>query len=221
MTILQANIEAHNHCNLNLKKCQFIPIIFHNLSGYGCHLFIKELSGIFGRINLILKSKENYISFTRFIPIDKTNTAQLKFIDSFNFLCTSLDKLTKTLHTNNFHHMRLYFPDKDLFKLVCRKGVYCYDYMDGWEKYNETKLHDKSHFFNKLIEDDYQHAITVWKTFKITSLGEYTDIYLKCNVLLLCDIYEKFRDMSLDHYSSSMLLCVISIIKLGCYAFIH
>ncbi|CAH1639524.1 unnamed protein product [Spodoptera littoralis] len=197
---------AHNNCNLNFKKCQFIPIIFHNLSGYDSHLFIKELSGILGRINLIPKSKEKYISFTKFIPIDKTNTAQLKFIDSFNFLSTSLDKLAKTLHSNDFHHMQLYFPNENLFQLVRRKGVYCYDYIDTWEKYNETQLPERSKFFNKLTgehisTDDYQHAKKVWDSFKIKNLGEYTDLYLKCDVLLLCDIFEKFRDMSLNYYS--------------------
>lgn len=197
---------AHNACNLNLKQCQFIPIIFHNLSGYDSHLFIKELSDIIGNITLIPKSKEKYISFTKIMPIDNKNIVQLKFIDSFNFLNTSLDKLVKMLHSDDFQHMRLFFNQDSLFNLACRKGVYCYDYVDKWEKYDETQLPEQSKFFNKLTgenisAENYQHALNVWQTFKIANLGEYTDLYLKCDVLLLCDIFEKFREMSLLYYN--------------------
>lgn len=197
---------AHSACNLNFIQCPYIPIIFHNLSGYDCHLFIKELCSCLGKINLIPKSKENYISFTKFLPIDRNNIAQIKFIDSFNFLSTSLDKLVKTLRSEDFQRMHLFFPKESMFNLVCRKGVYCYDYIDSWCKYDETHLPDHSKFINKLTGEnisfeDYEHAKQVWESFNIKNLGEYTDLYLKCDVLLLCDIFEKFRDTSLCYYN--------------------
>lgn len=196
---------AHNSCNLNAKKCVFIPVIFHNLSNYDCHLFITELGNVCGRINIIPKTKEKYISFTKFIPIDSQKAAQLKFIDSFNFLSSSLDKLVKTLHPNDFKNLRNYFVSKDEFDLVRRKGVYCYDYVDSMKRYEETELPPRSNFFNKLTsehisEQEYEHAQKVWETFKINNLGEYTDLYLKCDVLLLADVFEKFRNISLCHY---------------------
>lgn len=192
---------AHNKCNLNAKKCSFIPIIFHNLCGYDCHLFIKELSAIIGRINLIPKNKEKYISFTKFIPFDSQNVAQLKFIDSFNFLTSSLDNLVKSMKPEDFRNMRKFFKDEQLFNLVRKKGIYCYDYIDCWDRYKESKLPDPKHFYNNLTsenisDEDYRHALKVWNEFKIKNLGEYTDLYLKCDVLLLCDVFEKFRSMS-------------------------
>lgn len=197
---------SHSSCNLNAKTCPFIPIIFHNLSGYDCHLFIKELSNVLGRINIIPRSKEKYISFTKFVPIgDARNVAQIKFLDSFNFLSSSLEKLVSTSCPDDLKNLRCYFNDDDLFNLMCRKGVYCYDYIDSWDKYSETKLPEKSNFFNKLTgehisESDYLHAVKVWKKFQVKNLGEYTDLYLKSDVLLLSDIFEKFREMSLEFY---------------------
>ena len=195
---------AHNSCNLKVTACPYIPIVFHNLSGYDCHLFIKELANGPGRINLIPKNKEKYISFTKFVPLDYQNVAQLKFIDSFNFLSSSLDNLVKTLDSADFVNLKSFFKDSS-FDLVCKKGVYCYDYIDSWERYNETQLPDQSNFFNILTSEyisneDYNHALTVWDTFKMSTLGDYTDFYLKCDVLLLCDVFEKFRDMSLRYY---------------------
>lgn len=196
---------AHNMCNLNTKNCPFVPIIFHNLSGYDSHLFIKELSAVCGRINLIAKNKEKFISFTKFIPIDQKNVTQMKFIDSFNFLSSSLDNLVKTMKSDDFKNLRAFYSDQYLFDLVRKKGIYCYDYIDSWERYNETKLPESSYFFNKLSaesinDEDYQHALKVWNSFKIKNIGEYTDLYLKCDVLLLCDVFEKFRAMSLHYY---------------------
>lgn len=197
---------AHNICNLNCKACSFIPIIFHNLSGYDCHLFINELSNICGRINLIPKNKEKYISFTKFIPINNEKVAQLKFIDSLNFLDSSLDNLVNTLHEDDFINLRSFFGDPKLFNLARRKGVYCYDYIDCWKRYDETILPDQASFFNKLTSepisnDDYNHALNVWETFNFKNLGEYTDFYLKCDVLLLSDAFEKFRCISLHNYN--------------------
>ncbi|KAG7294835.1 hypothetical protein JYU34_022791 [Plutella xylostella] len=196
---------SHKSCNLKAKVCPFIPIIFHNLSGYDCHLFINELSSIIGRVNLIPKNKEKFISFTKFIPIDAKNVAQLKFIDSFNFLSSGLDKLAKTLSSSDFINLRKYFKDQYLFDLVRRKGIYCYDYVNSWDRYSENQLPERKHFFSKLnsedvSEEDYKHALNVWQSFNIKNIGEYTDLYLKCDVLLLCDIFEKFRSMSLKYY---------------------
>ena len=89
--------------------------------------------------------------------------------------------------------------------MLLRKGVYPYEYMDSWEKFDETALLPKKDFYNNLnLEDisneDYTHAQKVWDVFKIKNLGEYHDLYVQSDTLLLADVYENFRNMGLDIY---------------------
>lgn len=199
---------AHSHCNLRYKVCAFIPVVFHNLAGYDCHLFIKELAKYKGSIRVIPKSKEKYTSIIKFIDSEnKSQTIQIKFIDSFQFLSSSLDNLSKSLTQDDFHNLTKEFEsNEEKIHLLIHKGIYPYDYVDSWSKYEENKLPSKNSFYNMLksehiTDHEYAHAQAVWSEFKIKTLGEYTDLYLKCDVLLLCDIFEHFRNMSLKHYS--------------------
>ena len=80
------------------------------------------------------------------------------------------------------------------FALLLRKGIYPYEYMDSWEKFNETTLPSKEAFYNNLnLEDisdeDYNHAQKVWDVFKITNLGDYYDLYVQSDTLLLADVF--------------------------------
>ena len=75
------------------------------------------------------------------------------------------------------------FCNRDLnkFFLLLRKGVYPYEYMYSWERFNETELPDKESFYSELnkesiTDEDYAHAQKVWDTFKINNLGEYHDL---------------------------------------------
>ena len=77
--------------------------------------------------------------------------------------------------------------------------------MDSWEKFDETALPPKEAFYSNLnLEDisdeDCAHAQKVWEVFKINNLGEYHDAYVQSDTFLLADVYEKFRNMSLDKY---------------------
>ena len=88
------------------------------------------------------------------------------------------------------------------FKLVKQKGIYPYEYMNSFEKFSEEKLPDKKHFYSSLkgrhINDNYfLHAVKVWNALDMKNMGEYHDNYLKIDVLLLADIFEKFVDWSL------------------------
>lgn len=197
---------AHSLCNLMLRVCPFIPVIIHNLSGYDSHMFIEELATYKGPIKIIPKSKEKYLTITKTIQSEYSQyPIQIKFIDSFHFLSASLDTLSKSLSDTSFIHLSREFPHKEQFDLLRHKGVYPYDYMDSWKKYDETKLPLQENFYNSLSmehisEDDYNHALLVWRKFNIRNLGEYTDLYLKSDVLLLCDVFENFRNISLIHY---------------------
>ena len=96
------------------------------------------------------------------------------------------------------------FCNKDLkkFILLLRKSVYPYEYMDSWEKFNETLPH-KVFFYSELnLEDisdkDYLYAQKVWDAFEIKNLGEYHDLYVQSDTLLLADVFEKFRNTCIE-----------------------
>ena len=95
--------------------------------------------------------------------------------------------------------------DLNKFILLLRKGVYPYEYMDSWEKFNETSLPSKQEFYSNLnMEDidktDYRHGNNVFKSFKLENVGDYHDLYVKSDTLLLADVFENFRDMCIKEY---------------------
>ena len=93
--------------------------------------------------------------------------------------------------------------DINKFKSLLGKGVYPYEYMDSWKRFNETELPSKDTFYSTLnlediLDDDYAHATNVWNTFNINNLGEYHDLYVKLDTALLADIFENFRDKHIE-----------------------
>ena len=89
--------------------------------------------------------------------------------------------------------------------LLIKKGVYPNDYMDSFDKFNETVLPPVNEFYSQLNDSnvdvkDYEHVQKVWAHFDIKNMGEYHDLYLKTDVILLADIIENFRDVCLKHY---------------------
>ena len=99
------------------------------------------------------------------------------------------------------------FCNKDLNKIILllRKVVYPYEYMDNWERFNETSLPSKESFYSNLnmenIEDiDYRHGNNVFNKFKLKDLGEYHDLYVQSDILLLADVFENFRNKCLEVY---------------------
>ncbi|XP_011309468.1 uncharacterized protein [Fopius arisanus] len=131
-----------------------------NLSGYDAHFRILDLVKEFnGSVELLPLTKEKNSSFKRSIPQTKVN---LRFIDSFRFMASSLKKLAS------------YFTDED-------KTI--------------TQAHCSTEQFHLLMRKG-----EVWKKFNITTLGEYSDLYSKTDVLLLADIFENFRKSCLSVY---------------------
>ena len=91
------------------------------------------------------------------------------------------------------------------FVMLLGKGVYPYDYMDGWDKFNETSMPSKESFYSNLTmenisETDYRHANSVFKTFKLNNLGDYHDLYVQSDTLLLADVLENFRKACIKTY---------------------
>ena len=88
---------------------------------------------------------------------------------------------------------------------MLRKVVYPYEYMDNWERFNETSLPSKESFYSNLnmedIDDiDYRHGNNVFNKFKLNNLGDYHNLYVQNDTLLLADMFENFRDMCLKEY---------------------
>ena len=91
------------------------------------------------------------------------------------------------------------------FVLLLRKGVYPYEYADTWERFSEISLPNKEDFYSNLnMEDisdiDYRHANNMFKVFKLENLGDYHDLYVQSDALLLADVFNNFRDMCLKEY---------------------
>ena len=95
--------------------------------------------------------------------------------------------------------------DLNKFILLLRKCVYPYEYMDNWERFNETSLPGKEPFYSNLnmedIDDiDYRHCNNAFNKSKLNNLGDYHDLYVQSDTLLLADVFENFRDMCLKEY---------------------
>ena len=189
--------------------------MFHNLSGYDAHLFITELGAHTSDMEVIAKNKEDYISFSINVSCDsyidkngeeKDKLIKRRFIDSFKFMSSSLDSLTKNLVSRGKKLFGFEDYSELQYDLLTRKGVYPYEYIVSWDQFNETQLPPIDPFYSNLnmstiSEDDYQHAQQIWEEFGIHNLEDYHDLYLRTDVVLLANVFEAFfRDTCLRHY---------------------
>ena len=205
---------AHHDCNAKASwKKRLFPVIFHNWRGYDAHSLCKTAKfstrDVF--INCIPHTSEKYLSMIltwkvgeylkeeKIIPLKN----ELRFIDSLQFLGTSLSSLvdqTREELGDDFKAIQtccdVNESNKDCF---FRKGVFPYAYMDSMERLEETQLpaceEFKSDLYinNECSEDDYAFAQHVWKTMKCSTIKDYTLFYMKTDVLLLADCFNNFR----------------------------
>ncbi|GBN54790.1 hypothetical protein AVEN_227406-1 [Araneus ventricosus] len=152
-------------------------------------------------IDVIPNNIENYISFS---IRRKENPVTLQFVNSFQFLNTSLQKLVENLDHSKFSIMQSCFSSPHRH-LLLKKGIYPYEYMSSFSKFEETQLPPRSAFHSSLVnegisEADYEHAQNVRKCFEIKNLGEYHDLYVKTDVILLSDVFENFRKLTQNFY---------------------
>ena len=202
--------SAHRDCNLQLRISPDdikIPVIFHNLKGYDSHFIMQQIGKIAKRhrdedteqnlsINVIPNNMEKYMAFML--------GNNLTFIDSFQFMSSSLDKLVNNLPKEDLKYTSKVFKGKRL-DLMSKKGVYPYDYMDSFEKFDQEELPKKEDFYSilndqNISDKEYDHAKNVWKKFKLKNMGQYHDLYLVSDVLLLADVFESFRKTCLEYY---------------------
>ena len=148
------------------------------------------------KINAIPNNMEKYMAFML--------GNHLNFIDSFQFMSSSLGKLVSNLPKEAFKYTSEEFTGKKL-SLMSQKGVYPYDFMDSFEKIDQKELLTREQFYSILNDQhitngEYDHARKVWKTFSIKTMGEYHDLCLKSDVLLLADVFESLRKTCLQYY---------------------
>ena len=205
---------AHFGCNLRYKIPSYIPVVFHNLAGYDAHLFIRELAKYTKDMGVIAKNTEDYILFSIKVEVDKYmdkngeekyKEIELRFIDSFKFMSSSLDSLVNNLAKGDHKFWGFEeYSDKQR-ELLIRKGIYPYEYMSSWDKFNESRLPTKDKFYSNLnmsgvSDKEYEHACKVWNEFGVKNMGEYLDLYLKTDVILLANVFESFREVCMKNY---------------------
>ena len=192
---------AHSKCNLLLQKTYKIPVFFHNFRGYDSHILVHSLPRFPDRkVNIIAQSMEKYLILNW--------GDHIVFKDSYQFLNVSLDRLTANLYkagANNFLLLKNEFAGNDNVDLLLRKGIYPYDYMDTFDRFEERELPPIENFYNALTDEnlsdaDYARAKNVWQKFNCVNMGDYHDLYLKTDVLQLADVWECFTNTCFTNY---------------------
>ena len=135
---------AHWSCNINLQLTKKVPVIFHNLRGYDSHLIFNELDKFDVKIKVIPNGLEKYMAFF----LNKN----LVFIDSMQFMNSSLEKLVKNLSDNGFRYLTEEFGSEYL-ELLKQKHAYPYEYIDCFKIFNEKKLPDKECFYSSVKDE--------------------------------------------------------------------
>ena len=166
-------------------------------------------------MGVIAKNKEDYISFSikvevsKYIDkngIEKSKEIELRFIDRFKFMSSSLDSLANNLaRRDNYHFFEFEEYNENQYKLLTHKGIYPYEYVTDWDKFKETQLPPREAFYGKLNmsgvdNEDYEPANRDWKEFGLKDFCEYHDLYVKTDVILLANVFEAFRKVCLKDY---------------------
>ena len=137
------------------------------------------------------------------------------FLDSMQFMNSSLDKLVKNLSDKDFKYLIEESGSKNL-ELFKQKSAYLYEYMNNFERFSEEKLPAKKYFYSSIKDgkigddsktseghtdvNDYLTCKKTWDKFEMKNMSDYRDYYFKKYVLLLADAFEKFIDTCLKNY---------------------
>ena len=132
---------AHRSCNVNFQLTKKVSVIFHNLRSYNSHLIFSKLDKFNVKIDVIPNGLEKYMAFF----LNKN----LVFIDSMQFMNSSLDKLVKNLSDEDFKYLVKEFISENL-EILKQKGAYPYEHMNSFERFNEEKLPQRKYFFSSI-----------------------------------------------------------------------
>ena len=176
------------------------------MKGYDSHLIFSVHHKFNLKISVIPNALENYMPFF----LNKN----LVFIDSMKFMNSSLDKLVKNLSDEDFKYL-VKEVGPDSLEILKQKGAYPYEYMNGFERFNEDKLPARKYFFSSTkkekIDNDsktsdghisivaYLLYEKIWNKFKMKNMGDYHDHYLKKDVLLLANVFDTFVSTCLKY----------------------
>ena len=176
-------------CNLQKKNLRFIPLYCHNFSGFDSHLILRSLDIDQGRFETLSRNTEKIITMS---------LGKFKLIDSASFMPESLENLVSNLLDKGEECFRqtkkISRNSKIKFKLLTRKGVFPFEYLDDVSKLNDEILPPQEAFYSALKETsvdevEYAFAQKVWKKFKCKTLGCYMKLYCTLDVRLLADVW--------------------------------
>ena len=162
------------------------------------NLFLLDLTKHMEKIEIIPENLEKFKAVF---------TEKFIFLDSFAFLSSSLDKLAKNLKQSSndqFYRLKREFPDH--YSMLSDKGAYFYDYASSYDVFSEEVLPPKNEFYSQLkeehiSEENYRRAQKVFKTTKCKNLHDYMELYVKTDTIILCDVFENFRNLCLTYYN--------------------
>ena len=198
-------------CNFSLRmRRRVLPVIFHNFKNYDGHMLIKGGLGHMKHLKLdvIAQTREKFMAMTVKVPVNKTKEDKtvyfdIKFLDSYQFMASSLSNLANNLKSFKLtENLKKDYPNLTN-ELITRKGVFPYAYFDSLPRLNETCLPPIEKFKNDLTGADcdpveYQHAQGAWTQFNCNTLCDDMIAYLKLDVFLLADVFEEFRRVALQ-----------------------
>ena len=217
--------KVRDHCHITgkfrsalCKKCNFklyqsrrkLPVIFHNFKCYDAHQIIKHGLGKFKhwQLRIISQTKEKYMNLTARIPVGETREGKtiyfnVVFLDSYQFMSSSLAQLVNNLESLPFTDVLQRDYPNLTNEIMKRKGVFPYTYFNSLSKLQESSLPPRSAFKNDLngeecAEEDYRFAQKAWQESDCQTFGDYLMVYLKLDVILLACVFERFRQKTLE-----------------------
>ena len=205
--------KVKDHCHVTgkfrgaaynkLRIPRKLPIIFNNLQRYDGHIIFKKLNNFDVDVAVVPKGIDKYMS----IIVNGCIT----FIDSYQFYNSSLDTLASNLEDNDFKHLTSEFGI-DKLEILKRKDAYPYEWVDSYEKIKHPSLPEKKYFYSslrdgkrdnndgKISDEQYLQLENVWEEFNFITFEDFHDHYLKKDVSLLADVFEKFISTCLKYY---------------------
>ncbi|CAG0892350.1 unnamed protein product [Darwinula stevensoni] len=195
---------THSTCNLGFTTAkESFRVLIHNCGKYDLKLLLKGIAdgmqGLVKDIHIIPRTEETFLTM-------KLNG--ITFLDSFQFLSCSLDKLVSSLGEEmDLTILKEAFPETtpEQLTLLQRKGYFPYEYITDMKILSETQLPPRENFFSLLkaetiSEDQYRHAIQVWDTFHCKTIGDYGLLYCRVDTLLLATVFERFRRQTMHDF---------------------